>query len=91
MRAVKVVIQSLDDVKNGKPIVEGMTPENIEETHNLTVGVLESGMESGKTSLMFVLQMGDGTFKVAEMSAGQFEMLTSVVKGAVMRFDDEKK
>jgi hypothetical protein len=84
---LNVVINTLADARAGIPIVEGCTRENITQADQLTIGILESGMTSGRTSLMFILTMNDGTFKVAECSAAQFEMLIGAVRGAVKRFE----
>lgn len=86
MELVKVVIQSLEDAKNGKPIVEGSTVEKTEECKSLTVGILEGGTKSGKTSLMFCLRMEDGSVKIAQMTANHFEMLHGSLRGAIQRF-----
>lgn len=91
MVAVKTVVQSLEDAKAGKPIVEGLTLEKIKETHDLTIGILEAGMTSGRTSLMFCLKMPDDTYSIAQMSAAQFEMVIAAVRGATQRFEDESK
>lgn len=87
----KIVIQSLKDAKNGKPIVKGLDLWKSKTTKDFTVGILEGGMRSGKTSLMFILQHSDGSSSIAEMSAAQFEMLIQVVRGATQRFDDSSK
>lgn len=87
MIGVKLVIQSLEDVKTGKPVHERLTPENAIQSTDLTIAILEAGMVSGKTSLMFIIGNPDGTFSVAEMSAAQFEMTVSAVRGAVQRFE----
>lgn len=86
MIATKVVIQSLEDAKMGKSLVDGVTSENIEKAEELTVAILEGGMESGKTSIMFILRDGNKA-KVGEMSAAQMEMLIGAFKGAIQRFE----
>ena len=86
MIITEVVIQSLEDAKSGKALIEGIPKERITKAKELTVGILEGGMQSGKTSVMFILKDGN-TAKVAEMSVNNFEMLAGAVKGAVERFE----
>jgi hypothetical protein len=86
MEVIKIVVQSLEDAKNGKPIVQGHDLDKCQQSKDLTIGILEGGMESGKTSLMFVIMHPDGTSAMAEMSANQFEGLIGCFRGAVQRF-----
>ena len=83
MIEVTVKIQSLEDVKDGKGILEKKAvPIKVD---HLTVGILEDGMESGRTSLMFLLENGDKVY-MAEMSMDMFEGLCSAAHGARIRF-----
>lgn len=52
-------------------------------------GILEGGMESGKTSVVLVKYSGD-TAVVLEMSAEQFEVCYMALKGAEKRFSDKR-
>ena len=83
MVATTIVIQSLEDAANGKPIVEGIIPS---ECQKFTVGILEKGTQGGQTSLMFVCQTGDKTAVCGQMTASQFEMLIGAFRGAIQRF-----
>jgi hypothetical protein len=85
MISTKIIIQSLEDVANGMELMEGIPKESVSTAKDFSVAILESGMVSGKTSLMFILKDGNKA-KIAEMSAAQFEMLVGAVKGAVERF-----
>lgn len=87
MIAVGITIQSLEDARKGKPIMEGITMEDLAEAKKFQFGILEGGMASGKTSLMFLLKDEDGIVHYAECSGSQFEMLISVFRGAVERFE----
>lgn len=89
MYVVKVKIQSLQDVADGIPIKEGITPETVVNCPEITFGILEAGMQSGKTSCMFILENGDGKHYVAECSAEMFETMAGAVKGAKERFGDK--
>jgi hypothetical protein len=55
-----------------------------------SVGILEAGMQSGKTSLSFNVKLTNGRYVVAEMSAGMFLQLAGAVRGAVERFEGAK-
>ena len=89
MYTVKVRIQSLEDVSNGIPIKEGISKETVVNCPEITFAILEGGMQSGKTSCMFILENGDGKHYVAECSAEMFETMAGAVKGAKERFGDK--
>ncbi len=87
MTHVKIVIQSLEDAENGKPILENSPPaDQYKRLEDVTVGILEGGMQSGKTSLMFIAQDKNKEVHYFEMSANNLEMLAGAVKGAQARF-----
>lgn len=88
MTHVKVIVQSKEEAENGKKIVD-VHPEDIIEAENLTIGILEGGMQSGKTSLMFCHEHKDGTVSVAQCSGVNLEQLYAVFKGAKHRFNDK--
>ncbi len=85
MVAVKLVIQSVEDAKNGKPLLEGVTQENLHECEEFSIGILEKGTIGGQTTLMFICKDGDKAV-VGQMTANQFEMLIGAVRGAIQRF-----
>src|SRR4051794_19444012 len=87
MEVVKIVIQSLDDLKSGKPIIDGK-PTMI-PLKDITIGILEGGMTSGATSLSIILRDGDKAY-MGEMSIKHLSMLVSAVNGAEARFQDER-
>jgi len=87
MQKVKVVIQSLADVENGKDIFEGVTKENIIESEDITVGILEKGTVNGQTSLMIGLKQPDGTVYMGQMTANIFEAVAGALRGARERFE----
>lgn len=76
----------MEDAKAGKPIVDGITMDQVKETKDLTVGILENGTTSGNISFMFCLKNSDGTVSMAQMTANQFEMLHGAYMGARARF-----
>ena len=86
MQKLTIKINSIEDAKAGKKIVETATKENTVECVNLTAGILEGGMESGKTSIMFILEMPDGTHAVAQLTQDLLDGLNGAVRGAVERF-----
>lgn len=86
MEAVKVVIQSLEDARNGKALVEGLTAENSVQYKDFTVGILEGGTMSGQTTLCFVLKGEDGQHHWGEMTAKHFEALHGIFQAAQARF-----
>ncbi len=56
-----------------------------------TVVIVEKGMKSGATSLLFHIEMPDGSNVVAETSAALFEMIRAALKGAEIRFFEDKE
>lgn len=88
MEAIKIVVNSLEDANAGKPIVEGVKKDlsNVHQAKNVTFGLLEKGMQSGRTSLMIILENPDGTFSVGQMTQDHLEVLNAAVRGAVGRF-----
>jgi len=85
MVATSIIIQSLEDARNGKPLIEGVIQENIHECRKFSVGILEGGTVGGQTTLMFICQDGDKAV-IGQMTANQFEMLIGAVRGAIQRF-----
>jgi hypothetical protein len=83
MNSVKVVINSIEDSEAGKRIIE----EDVKETTDITVGILERGTESGKTTLMFCLKYPDGKISLAQMTGRNFEALHQIYLGAKERFE----
>lgn len=85
MPMTKIVIQSIEDAKNGTKLVEGVTRENIHECEEFSVGILEKGTQGGQTSIMFICRDGDKA-TIGQMTANQFDMLIGAFRGAVQRF-----
>lgn len=90
MEQLKVRIQSLQDAFNGEPVVEGLDPKKTNQTKDFTVCILEGGMQSGATSLLFALKFEDGSASVAEMSGKHLEALYKAYLGAQERFKKNK-
>jgi len=84
MRVVNIKILAKDEQG---PLFEGLDASKMTESQITDVGILESGMESGKTSVGLLIPNGDGHILV-QMSAGQFEMIAAAVKGAAQRFGE---
>jgi len=80
-----VKIQTLEMAKNGEGVVPNSL-EDITEAKSMTVGILEGGMQSGATSIMFCLDMPDGTVAMSQCSAKQLRALAKVLEGAEQRF-----
>lgn len=85
MEVTKIIIQSLEDAKNGRKLVEGVERGNFTETKNFSVAILEAGTVGGQTSLMFICKDGDKAM-AGQMTANQFEMLIGAFRGAIQRF-----
>lgn len=85
-----IVIQSLEDAKNGKGIIDIKLEDSwkIKEATELTIGILEKGTSGGQVSFMFMLEMSDGTFSMSQITANMFESLISIYNGAVQRFEN---
>lgn len=85
MVATTIIIQSLQDAREGKKIVEGVERSDFHECEKFSVAILEHGTEGGQTSIMFICR--DGNKAVAgQMTSNQFEMLISAFRGALQRF-----
>lgn len=66
-----------------------MFPEMVGKTvegHLESIGILEGGMQSGKTSLVFNMKLPDGSYVMAQMSAGIAGLVAGAVRGAEERF-----
>lgn len=90
MASLKILIQSLNDVANGKPMLEGVTPEQVKETTDITIAIQEHGTVGGQNSLMILLKNADGSISMGQITAGLFESLVGAYNGAVQRFESEK-
>lgn len=90
MEVLKIVIQSLKDVSEGKQLIEGLHPEIVKETKDLTIAIQEHGTVGGQTTLMFLLKNADGTYSMAQITATHFEGLVAAYNGANARFEIEK-
>jgi hypothetical protein len=86
MEVLKVRIQSLEDAKNGEPLIDDSTPENTQKAEDFSVCILEAGTKAGNTSLMFVLKDKAGIYHYAEMTKGHFYGLEAALKGAIDKF-----
>lgn len=87
MISINVKIQSVEDAEKGIGITN-KPADKIVESDSLTVGILEAGMKSGATSLMFCLEMPDGSVAMAQCSAKQFRALSKALDGAEQRFSE---
>lgn len=88
MATLKIRIQSLEDAKQGMPVIEGLdSPEQLKQYPFVTAVIMEGGMQSGATSVMFVMQR-DGEEKAVygEISGKLLEMLYATYKGAQSRW-----
>lgn len=52
--------------------------------------VLEQGMQSGRASVAFVIQLPDGSTVFAETSARLFLSLAAITRGALQRWGEEE-
>ena len=89
MTTLKVLIQSLEDAKNGVPAIPGIThPEQTTSYPCVSAVIMEGGMQSGATSIMLVLQK-DPTDRahLGEISGKLLETLYSAYKGAQARWN----
>lgn len=90
MEVLKIVINSEEDAKAGRGICEGLTKDQIIETKDLTIGILENGTSLGQPVVMFVLRQPDGTAHVAQITANHFVSLVQVYNAAVTKFEANK-
>jgi len=89
MTTLNIVIQSLEDAKNGVPILKNSPPatEYI-PLEDATLGILEGGMHYGKTSIMILSKDAAGKVYYLETSAELFMLAAAAVQGARERFGD---
>lgn len=85
---LNIIIQSLEDAESKRnPILPNTSKENIIESEDITVGILEGGMQSGGTSLMICLPVpGYDDVVIGQISESLFEGLISTYRGAQTRF-----
>lgn len=90
MPSLKIVINSIEDAKAGKPIVEEINKDlsNLTEVESekMTIGILEKGTQAGQTSLMVIMKTPDGKFVMSQITGNMFEALISAYRGANERF-----
>lgn len=88
MEVATIVIQSLEDAAKGE---NGLFSRPVDpklcQYVPMRIQILERGMTSGKTSLAFGIEGGDGKFYIAQMTPDQMEMLIAVFRGARERFE----
>lgn len=82
MIQLKILIKTKDDPKyDAKDDIEGDLD---------TVVIIENGMQSGKTSMLFSIKLPDGSSVFAQTSVALFNSMVATLKGAEMRFEDNK-
>lgn len=86
---VRIEIQSKEDADQGHQVFKEIVPDDVvvQSAQLLALGILEKGMESGKTSTMLLVKAKDQYF-VVQASAALFETLAAGVSGAKVRFGD---
>ena len=84
MNVVNIKILAKDDEGS---LFTGLGNGKLLESKITDVGILEAGMESGKTSVSLLIPNGDGNILV-QISAGQFEQIAAAVRGAAQRFGE---
>ena len=52
------------------------------------MAILQAGMQSGKTSVSFIIRNANGTYTHAQLSASLFMAAAAAVQGAQRRFGD---
>lgn len=91
MTGIRIVINSKEDAAAGTPIVKDLKMEDLRESNDLTIAILQEGMQSGATSLMFLIKNADGTTSMAQTSKALFEQVYAALLGAEQRWESEKK
>lgn len=86
MSHIKIRINSLEDAKNGVPVIENATDDDVVHTEDCTIAVLEAGMQSGASSISIILKTPEGKHLVYQTSVGLFEAVAATVNGAKQRF-----
>lgn len=89
MAVLKVKIQSIEDAAQGIPAIypDITSPDQVVQHPDVTAVIMEGGMQSGATSIMFVLRGGgDNTPQYGEISGKLLETLYMAYKGAQARW-----
>lgn len=91
-KPLKIVIQSLKDVANNRnQIFPGKKPTDIIDIP-LKIGILEGGTLGGQNVVAFGWEdPKTGKVLFAQLTANQFEALMGAYRGALARFEDERK
>lgn len=85
MLHTRILIKEKKDLTPALPEVKEFVKGEIKD-----IVILEEGMTSGKTSICFHIVNEEGKSIMVETSAGIFEMVMSAIKGAEMRWMDQK-
>lgn len=68
------------------PEVQGKTIHNCELSRG---AVLQAGMESGRASVAFLIDLPDGSVAFVQTSARNFEMIAAIVRGACQKWGED--
>lgn len=84
----KIIIKKKNDPT---PALEGITSDTKIVNGTIdTMIILEGGMESGKTAVVFHINLPDGSVLIAQTSAAIFETMAGALRGAEQRFEDDQ-
>ena len=88
METLKIEIQSFEDaLKGGKVFTDFIKKGDIVTPVNIkSIAFLENGQTSGKTSVMFYIENGNGEKMIAELTKDLLLSATEALKGAIQRF-----
>lgn len=89
MEQVKIIIQSVNDAKEGKGTIPEMTLANSQLVSDITFIIIENGTANGQTVLMMALRDEKGNFTVGQITENHLHGIVAAVKGANERFYEE--
>lgn len=84
---IEIKIQSKEEADKGNKLFPELHSDYTQEGYLEKVGVLEGGMESGKTGVSLIVTLdGSDDIVVVQLGAEMLNIINSTVQGAVQRF-----
>lgn len=83
-----ISINSLADFAAGRKLFDGENFAVGQMAELVGVGILQGGMDSGKSSVTLAVKLSDGSMAYAQTSAKLFHMADGAVLGAQARFGE---
>lgn len=86
MEKVTVQIQTLEDIDKHNKIVDRLPDGDIIECEDIVFGIIESGTEQGRESILISGVLPSGDNAVMQITGRHLENIYKIFKGAQMQF-----